>query len=119
VPHIKLYVDEDAMDADLIAALRARGVDVITALDADLIGQPDDAHLAFATQEHRALYTCNVCDFYQLHTQWAGIRDHAGLILVPQQRYSVGEQLRRILRLRAKTSTETMWNNVEFLSNWG
>jgi hypothetical protein len=27
--------------------------------------------------------------------------------------------LRRILHLRAVTSTESMWNLIEFLSNWG
>ena len=31
---IKIYIDEDAMDSDLVVALRSRGVTVITALDA-------------------------------------------------------------------------------------
>ncbi|HEV7396820.1 MAG TPA: hypothetical protein VGN86_09955 [Pyrinomonadaceae bacterium] len=33
---IRLYLDEDAMDSDLVRALRLRGVDVMTALDAGL-----------------------------------------------------------------------------------
>jgi hypothetical protein len=41
------------------------------------------------------------------------------MILAPQQRFSVGEQLRRILRLRATTTTVSMRNQVEFLGNWG
>ena len=40
------------------------------------------------------------------------------MILAPQQRFSVGEQLRRILRLRAIMTTVSMRNQVEFLSNW-
>ena len=62
----------------------------------------DDKHLAYATERGCVLYTFNVSDFYRLHTEWidAG-REHAGMILAPQQRYSVGEQLRRILRIRA------------------
>jgi len=36
--HIKVYIDEDAMDGDFVAALRSRGVIVITALDAHLSG---------------------------------------------------------------------------------
>ena len=40
------------------------------------------------------------------------------MILAPQQRFSVGEQLRRILRLRAKATEATMRSHAEFLSNW-
>ena len=116
---IKIYIDEDAMDSDLVVALRSRGVSVITALDAGLIGKADDEQLAFATERGCVLYRFNVSDFYRLHTQWAiAGREHAGMILAPQQRFSVGEQLRRILRLRATTTTASIRNQVEFLSNW-
>ena len=64
------------------------------------------------------LYTFNVSDFYRLHEQWINAgREHAGMILAPQQRFSVGEQLRRILRLRATTTAARMRNQVEFLGN--
>ena len=39
---IRLYVDEDALDKDLVRALRARGVDVVTALEASMIERPDE-----------------------------------------------------------------------------
>ena len=42
---ICLYVDEDAMDEDLIYALRIRGVDIMTALEADMIERNDQEHL--------------------------------------------------------------------------
>ena len=90
---IKIYIDEDAMDSDLVAALRSRGVTVITALDAGLAEKSDDEQLALATERGCVLYTFNVSDFYRLHTQWAGAgREHAGMILAPQQRFSAGEQ---------------------------
>jgi hypothetical protein len=38
------------MDSDLVAALRSRGVTVITALDAGLIEKSDDEQLAFAAE---------------------------------------------------------------------
>lgn len=117
---IKLYFDEDAMDSDLVAALRARDVTVITAWDAGLAGKPDEEQLAFATAHACVLYTFNVSDFYRLHTQWAGAgREHAGMILARQQRFPVGEQLRRILRLRATATLASIRNQVEFLGNWG
>jgi hypothetical protein len=43
---------------------------------------------------------------------------HAGIILMRQQHYSVGEQMRRLLRLMASKSAEDMENWVEFLSAW-
>ena len=117
---IKIYFDEDAMDSDLVAALRSRGVTVITALDAGLAGRSDDEQLAFASGHGCVLYTFNVSDFYRLHTVWVGVgREHAGMILAPQQRFSVGEQLRRILRLCATMTSARMRNQVEFLGNWG
>jgi hypothetical protein len=75
--------------------------------------------VAFAAERGFVLYTFNVSDFYRLHTEWvAAGREHAGIVLATQQRYSVGEQLRRILRLRAVVTAAGMRNQVEFLGNW-
>ena len=41
---IRLYMDEDSMDQRLVQALRARGMDVETALDAGMVAQPDEDH---------------------------------------------------------------------------
>jgi len=89
-------------------------------MDAGLAGKSDDEQLAFAAEHGCVLYTFNVSDFYRLHTVWAGGgREHAGMMLAPQQRFPVGEQLRRLLRLRAATTTVRMRNQVAFLGNWG
>ena len=45
-------------------------------------------------------------------------KSHAGIILARQQHYSVGEQMRRLLKLIATKSAEEMKNQVEFLSAW-
>ncbi|SPE55454.1 conserved hypothetical protein [Verrucomicrobia bacterium] len=47
------------------------------------------------------------------------IRLYSGIIMALQQRYSVGEQMRRLLRLRNSLTAEEMVNRVEFLSAWG
>lgn len=115
-----MYVDEDAMDTDLVGALRQRGVLILTPIEENLIGSTDETQLLFASKRQCVLYTFNVSDFLALHTNWVGTaRHHAGLILAPQRRFSVGEQLRRILRLRAAKSAEAMRDCVEFLSRWG
>ena len=73
----------------LVRALRSRGVDVLTALEAGMIERQDERHLEYATTQGRVLYSFNVRDFYRLHTAFlAQGKAHAGIILAPQQRYS-------------------------------
>ncbi len=117
---IRLYLDEDAMDDDLVRALRLRGADVETALDAGLAGRPDDEQLLYAGSVGRTLYTFNIGDFMAIHSAYmAEGRAHAGIIFGQQQRYGVGAQMRRLRRLIALRSAESMRNTFEFLSSWG
>jgi hypothetical protein len=117
---IRLYLDEDSMDRDLIRALGARGVDAESVLDSGMMGYPDLRQLEYATSSGRVLYSCNIGDFHRLHWEYMNARrTHSGIILVPQQRYSVGEQLRRILVLASSLSAEQMKDRLEFLSSWG
>ena len=117
---IALYVDEDSQDSSLVRALRSRGVDVIAASEAGINGRLDDEQLQWSTTHARVLYGCNTRDFYKLHTSLLTVGEsHGGIILAPQQQYSIGEQLRRLLKLIAAKSSEEMRNQVEFLSKWG
>ncbi|MBU4224528.1 MAG: DUF5615 family PIN-like protein [Chloroflexi bacterium] len=117
---IRLYIDEDSMDRDLVYALRARGVDVTTAYDEGMSDRDDQEHLDYATGQERVLYSFNRGDFYELHTLYLTQgKAHAGIILARQQAYSVGELMRRLLKLTAAKSAEDMRNEVEFLSAWG
>jgi len=113
---IRLYVDEDAMDRDLIRALRARHVDITTVKETGTEGQQDEEQLALATALNRVLYSHNIADFYNLHRALlAEGKKHAGIALLSQE-YSVGEQLRAILALISDKTAEEMQNQVEFLS---
>jgi len=117
---IHLYLEEDSQDRHLVAALRARGTEVTTALEAGMIERADSDQLAFAAENGWTLYSFNVRDFYQLHAQWLSEgRNHAGIIFARQQQYSVGEQMRRLLKLIATRTSEQMVNAIEFLSVWG
>ena len=117
---IQLYVDEDAMAHRLAQELRMRGIDVTTALEEGMIERDDIEHLEYASSQGRALYSYNIGDYYQLHTEFlAQGKDHAGIVLAQQQRYSIGEQLRRLLRIIAVRSAQDMRNRIEFLSAWG
>ena len=116
---ISLYMDEDSTVRSLAFILKSRGVDVITALEANRLGYSDEEQLIWATSQGRSLYSSNVRDFYYLHTLFLQQkRNHAGIILVQQQRYSMGEIMRGILQLIATKSAEEMINQVKFLSAW-
>lgn len=117
---IKLYIDEDAMAHRLAQELGMRGIDVTTALTQSMIEREDKEHLEYAVSQGRTLYSFNVGDYYKLHSEWMreGV-NHTGIILAQQQRFSIGEQLRRILRIIATIQAEDMQNRIEFLSSWG
>ena len=107
------------MDGDIVRGLRSRGIDVVTAADAGMIRHGDEDHLRLATVQGRALYSFNVRDFHEIHTAWAASgRDHCGIVLTQQRRYSTGEQIRRLLRLIGSLSADAMRNREEFLGRW-
>jgi len=119
VKSLSLYLDEDAMDGDLVRGLRSRGVNVLTATDVGMIRQADEEHLRFATIQDRVLDSFNVRDFHAIHIAWTSSdRPHAGIILAHQRRYTTGEQIRRLLRLIGTLSSEAMKNREEFLGRW-
>lgn len=85
------------MRQGLVVALRARRVDVLTAAGAGMIDNDDEDHLCFAAGGERVLYSFNMADYCSLHRQWLAQGEvHSGIVLAPQQRYAVGEQLRRL-----------------------
>ena len=116
---LRLYMDEDSMDQDIVRALRVRGIDVLTAREAQMDGSVDSDHLAFAARQGRVLCTFNIGDFAALHVEYLTEgRQHAGLLLVQQQRYLVGELIRRLLRFASALSMTEMVNRAEYLSAW-
>lgn len=116
---IRLYLDEDAQRGSLVIALRNSKVDVTTVSEVGRIGAPDDQQLLWATEQGRVLYSFNVKDFSQLHNRLlTEKKTHAGIIVVPRQRYSVGEQWRGLLALMRSRSAEDMAAQLAYLSNY-
>ena len=110
---IKLYLDEDAISRALIRALRARGVDLLTAQEAERIGVPDEAQLAYAVAQGRTIFTFNTRDFAVLHTDYLSQQKaHAGIIVSDQ--IQVGLIVRRLLKLLDAKSADEMENWLEF-----
>lgn len=116
---IRLYLDEDASERAVAHNLRVRGVDVTTTREEGRRGIPDPEQLEYAAQQGRVICTCNIGDFAQLHAEYmVQGKDHAGIILIHQQQFSIGEQMSRLLRLMQSRSAEALVNNIEYLSNW-
>jgi hypothetical protein len=112
---IHLYLDEDTSNRALIKALRARGIDVLTAKEANLIQAPDERHLEYAASLSCTVFTFNARDFARLHTDYLSTnRHHAGIIISAQ--LPVGIILRRLLKLLHTRSVSEMRDWLEYLS---
>jgi hypothetical protein len=85
-----------------------------------MIHRSDEAHLEYAARHGRVICSFNVADFARLHGEWLSLgRNHAGILLVQQlRRYSVGTQLRALLRLSAELNATDIRNRLVYLSNW-
>ena len=115
---IRFYLDEDATSNRLLRALRDRGTDVVSAKEAGMLAQPDEKQLEWAWENQRVIYSFNVRDFYRIHSDWLTHRkSHAGIVLGKQE-YSIGNQMRGLLRLASVKSAEEMIDTVQFLRAW-
>ena len=117
---IALYLDEDAQDDDMVHALLLRGVDVVRSWDCGMRHRADEDQLMMALSSGRVLFSFNIRDYLRIHTEWMiQGQTHAGIVLAKQQAYSIGEQLRRLMRIINVKSAEEMENKILFLSDWG
>ncbi|HEX7447523.1 MAG TPA: DUF5615 family PIN-like protein [Pirellulales bacterium] len=113
---LRLYVDEDAAEHAVVEALRDRGIDVLTVSEAAMDSETDESQLLLAAAQNRSLYTLNVGDYCDLHKRFLSEgKGHAGIIVIPRQRYSIGEKLRRLIRLASSVTAEEMRDRLEFL----
>jgi hypothetical protein len=106
---VKFYTDEHIAKA-VARGLAARGVDVLTAVQAGMLGATDPEHLRRATHEMRVVVTHDD-DFLRLHA--AGI-DHAGIAFSPHGT-SIGDVIRGLMLIYQVLDADEMRNHVEFL----
>src|SRR5687768_5880262 len=93
------YLDE-CIDRPIADGLRARGFDVLTALEAGQGEKLDEEQLLFALSRGRVLITYDRFDFRRLHAAYVSTgRQHGGIITIPQTPPSGRRQLRAALML--------------------
>jgi hypothetical protein len=57
-----------------------------------------------------------VGDFCRLHDEFLSQgKEHTGIIVIPRQRYSIGEKIRRIGQLIDSRTADEMRNQLEYL----
>ena len=116
---IKLPLDEDCQTHALASVLRQHGLDIITTNEAGTRGTTDIWQLSAAFAGGRVLVTNNIRDFVPLHRGWLNEgRAHRGIIVFPQQEFSISETVRRLARLIGSLSAEQMHNRLEWLNSW-
>jgi predicted nuclease of predicted toxin-antitoxin system len=120
VSRIRIQLDEDCQAHALSAALQQHGIDAKTTNELGLGGVDDEAQLKAAHNAGRVLVTNNICDFVPLHGRWITEGQvHSGIVVFPQQELSIGETVRRLVRLVHAISAEDMRNRLEWLNIWG
>ena len=106
---IRFYTDECVAFA-VADGLRRRGVDVLTVIEAGLLGAGDEEHLARANSEGRVIFTQDD-DFLRLH---ASGRPHAGIAYAPQGT-AIGEIIRGLLLIHSVMDESEMAAHLEYL----
>ena len=112
-----VYTDED-VTVKLARELRRRGYKAATTQEVGQMGADDDSQLAYATTHGYAILTYNQGDFCQRHVEYCLTgKEHAGIIIA-SRKVSLGETLRRLLRLLDSVTAEEMRGQIKFLSEY-
>ena len=104
----RFHLDEHVNPA-IAEGLRLRGIDCTTR-EVGLRGASDMAQRAFATSQQRILVTTDE-DFLAIVPR----QPHAGILSWHQERRSIGEVIRRIVRLCEQHTAEAIRNQLMFL----
>jgi len=91
--------------------LRRRGVDVLTALEANRCSLSDLEQLEYATQNERVMVTF---DDDLLNLASMGIK-HSGIAFCPASKYSIGEMIYALLLVYEILEPEELSDHIEFL----
>jgi len=109
VERIKFYFDENVSNA-ITNGLRLRGVDVLTAQEANKLGAPDETHLGFAGKLKRVIFTQDA-DFLRFHAKGMA---HNGIVYAHQQK-PIGEIIRGLVLICEIIEPGEIKNKVEYL----
>jgi predicted nuclease of predicted toxin-antitoxin system len=107
---IRFHLDQH-ITRKIAAALRQRGIDVTTTVEAGLEGAEDSAHIAFALANDRVILT-NDPDFLRLAA--AGV-PHAGIAFCRQGTRTIGQIVHFLALMHECYTAEEMHGRVEYI----
>ncbi|MBD2504366.1 DUF5615 family PIN-like protein [Anabaena azotica] len=107
---IQFHLDEN-VDPDVALALRRHGINVTTAREMGLLGQPDEVQLAFACEQGRVIVTHDT-DFLRLASQSTS---HWGVAFCQKNTRSLGEIIRSLILIYEVLSPDEMRGWIEYL----
>lgn len=105
---IRFYTDENVAKA-VTLGLRLRGVEVMSAREAGLLGANDAAHMALALAESRVIFTQDD-DFLGLSAHGHA---HAGIVYAPQGT-QIGHIVGGLMEIFHVLAAEEMIGRIEF-----
>jgi hypothetical protein len=113
---IRFFTDEDIYGS-IAPALRKAKLDAVSTPEVGRLGESDESQLAWAAENGRVLITFNVAHFANLHqARLAQGFHHAGIVVSSQR--SIGDMLRRLVRLADNLTADEMMDRLEFLGDW-
>ncbi len=113
---IKIYVDED-IHGLIAKALRLRGWEVLTTLEAGRSAATDDDQIRFASEKGFAILSYNVADFPRLHYEFLERGEgHAGIIVAKQS--DASRNVQPLFNLLSQVSAGEICNQLIYLANW-
>jgi predicted nuclease of predicted toxin-antitoxin system len=106
---IRLYMDEHVHPV-IAAALRLRGVDVLTTKEAAMLGATDEEQIAYSVAQRRTLFTQDT-DFLRIHA--SGIK-HKGIVYA-HKKTATRDVIRSLMLLCQVLDANDMRDHLEFL----
>jgi len=111
---MKIYCDEN-IESAIVAGLKRRGIEVISARDTGNLGKSDEYHLKTASELEAVILTHDV-DFLKLAHQWQqGGKEHKGILYAHPLDLSPRECIRMVELVTQVLAEKEMKNHIEFL----
>jgi hypothetical protein len=110
---LRLYADE-CVSARIVAGLRRRRIDIVTAADERLLSAPDEQHLERATDLGRVIVTFDRDFLVIVNGLLDGGGSFPGLIFV-QPRASIGKAVRGIVEAAGIFEPVDIENRIEWI----
>ena|SRR5712692_3639335 len=119
---MKLYMDDNMADRDLVALLRKRGHQVTIPADADKVGVSDPKHLAYAISHDLLVVTQDREDFSDLHDLvMASKGAHPGIVLIYSENDPTRDMSHRGIATalgKLERSGAPLANELHVLNHW-